>query len=36
METRLKLAGMCDPANAKTINQWLKTVSKVPVKEAKP
>ena len=30
MESRLLLAGMCDPANAKTIGSWLKTISAVP------
>ncbi|TXH62531.1 MAG: hypothetical protein E6Q84_01135 [Thiothrix sp.] len=30
MESRLLLAGMCDPANAKTIGGWLKTISAVP------
>jgi hypothetical protein len=33
MESRLKLAGMCDPANAATINDWLKTTSAVPHKD---
>jgi hypothetical protein len=33
MESRLKLAGMCDPANAKTINTWLKNISAVPQAE---
>ena len=33
MDTRLKLAGMCDPANADTLNTWLKRVSAVPRKE---
>lgn len=32
-ETRLKLASMCDPQNADTINQWLQKVSTVPMKE---
>lgn len=32
-ETRLKLASMCDPKNAATINQWLQKVSTVPIKE---
>jgi len=30
MESRLKLAGMCDPVNADNINGWLKQVSAVP------
>ncbi len=30
MESRLLLAGMCDPTNAKTIGGWLKTISTVP------
>ena len=30
MENRLKLAGMCDPINAATINAWLTKVSAVP------
>jgi hypothetical protein len=30
MESRLLLAGMCDPTNAKTIGGWLKTISAVP------
>lgn len=33
MESRLKLAGMCDPVNAKSINSWLKTLSAVPYQE---
>ena len=32
-ETRLKLAGLCDPLNARTINTWLKNISAVPQKE---
>jgi len=32
MENRLKLVGMCDPVNAKTINEWLTKVSAVPSK----
>jgi hypothetical protein len=31
MESRLLLAGMCDPKNAETIGGWLKKVSAVPV-----
>ncbi|MBK8455334.1 MAG: hypothetical protein IPL34_18905 [Thiofilum sp.] len=30
METRLMLAGMCDPVNAKRMGDWLKQVSVVP------
>lgn len=30
MESRLLLAGMCDPTNAKTIGGWLKTISTIP------
>jgi hypothetical protein len=30
MESRLLLAGMCDPKNAKTIGGWLKQTSAVP------
>ncbi len=30
MESRLLLAGMCDPKNAETIGSWLKKVSAVP------
>lgn len=30
MESRLLLAGMCDPTNAKTIGGWLKQTSAVP------
>lgn len=30
MESRLKLAGMCDPVNEKSINHWLKNISAVP------
>lgn len=33
MESRLKMAGLCDPLNAKTINTWLRSVSAVPQKE---
>jgi len=33
MESRLKMAGLCDPLNAKTINTWLKSISAVPQKE---
>ena len=33
MESRLKLSGLCDPLNAKTINTWLKNISAVPQKE---
>lgn len=36
MDTRLKLSGMCDPANAATLNTWLKQVSAVPRKESAP
>ena len=32
-ESRLKLSGMCDPANAKTINTWLRNISAVPQAE---
>lgn len=35
MESRLLLAGMCDPKNAETIGGWLKKVSAVPM-EAPP
>lgn len=31
MESRLKLAGMCDPINAPPINTWLKKVATVPL-----
>ena len=31
MESRLSLAGMCDPANAQRMGAWLKQVSVVPV-----
>ena len=31
MESRLLLAGMCDPKNAETIGSWLRKVSAVPV-----
>ena len=30
MESRLLLAGMCDPKNAESIGGWLKKVSAVP------
>ncbi len=30
MESRLLLAGMCDPKNAETLGSWLKKVSAVP------
>ena len=30
MESRLLLAGMCDPKNAKTLGNWLKQVATVP------
>ena len=33
MESRLQLSGMCDPANASTINTWLKNTSAVPHKD---
>ena len=33
MESRLKLSGMCDPVNEKTINTWLKNISAVPQEE---
>jgi hypothetical protein len=33
MESRLKLAGMCDPVNEKAINAWLKNISAVPQAE---
>ena len=33
MESRLKLAGMCDPVNAESINGWLKRISAVPHRE---
>jgi hypothetical protein len=36
MDTRLKLSGMCDPANADTLNTWLKQVSAVPRREPAP
>lgn len=32
-ESRLKLAGMCDPLNARSITTWLKTISAVPHQE---
>ena len=32
-ESRLKLAGMCDPLNARSITTWLKTISAVPYRE---
>lgn len=33
MESRLQLAGMCDPINEKSINHWLKNISAVPHKD---
>ena len=33
MESRLKLSGLCDPLNARTINTWLKNISAVPQEE---
>ena len=36
MESRLLLAGMCDPKNAQRIGGWLKQVSAVPMEEAPP
>ena len=33
MESRLLLAGMCDPKNAQTIGAWLRKVSAVPLEE---
>lgn len=35
-ETRLKLAAMCDPQNAGTLNQWLQKVAAVPMRETSP
>ena len=36
MESRLLLAGMCDPKNAERIGAWLKKESAVPMEEAPP
>ena len=33
MESRLLLAGMCDPLNAERIGSWLKRLSAVPKAE---
>ena len=36
MESRLLLAGMCDPKNAERIGGWLRKVSAVPMEEEPP